>query len=311
MLFMSSAIRMNSMLNAPGLRQPKLAQQSLHPGMPGKLMRQPVRFLSRWYCLVVGRKLHGSVQIAFRRQPVIRRETLHIADKNLPHAQLSGLAPPQFNRACRIGQPRQPIDQKQRTAVNPDVTRIAESSRQPADVVQVIFVAVFLLNQDFLLLTVPAARPRLIGPAKAKGKVRLTTRQDFVDWPVQKSSAVEPIVIITKTVDAVFARQIGLGLAGFWQAQIVKAQISRELRLIMSFERWLRLGDIRPLGETFAPPRVVFRDRMKLREIKGDPRVWLLRSSFIEGRPDNMLAAEQARPPRSQCADQPSAERRR
>jgi len=51
------------------------------------------------------------------------------------------------------------------------------------------------------------------------------------------------------------------------QAQIVEAEIGRKVRLGVALEERLRLCDVRPLCETFAPPGIVLCRGMKLREV--------------------------------------------
>ena len=64
--------------------------------------------------------------------------------------------------------------------------------------------------------------------------------------------------------------QVCLGLARFGQAQIVETEIGGQMRLIMTGEKWTGFGDIDPFGEALAPPGIVLRDGMKLREVESD-----------------------------------------
>src|SRR5512140_366553 len=41
------------------------------------------------------------------------------------------------------------------------------------------------------------------------------------------------------------------------------------MRLIVSAEQWPCAGDVRPFGKPLPPPLIVFRDGVKLRQIKG------------------------------------------
>ena len=77
------------------------------------------------------------------------------------------------------------------------------------------------------------------------------------------------------------------------------------MRLVVAVEQRLRLGDVGPLGEALAPPVVVFRDRVELRQVEGDqagrlpglltvdsfivrgPRVWCQRSPRRRSRRDD------------------------
>src|SRR5438046_54472 len=87
---------------------------------------------------------------------------------------------------------------------------------------------------------------------------------------MQKPFASKPIVIIAEAGDSILPRQVRLRFARFRNTKIVKTEIGWQMRLVMAPKQRTRFRDTRPLGKSFAPPRVVFRDRMKLRQIKGD-----------------------------------------
>jgi len=59
-----------------------------------------------------------------------------------------------------------------------------------------------------------------------------------------------------------------LSLSGFRKTQIIEPEIRRKVGLIMPLECGFRPGRIRPVGKPFSPPRIVFRDPVKLREVK-------------------------------------------
>jgi hypothetical protein len=73
---------------------------------------------------------------------------------------------------------------------------------------------------------------------------------------------------IAKAVDAIFSRQRGLSLARFGQPKVVKSEIGWQMRLIMPAKERTRSHHIRPFRESLAPPHIVFRDRVKLRQVK-------------------------------------------
>jgi hypothetical protein len=87
---------------------------------------------------------------------------------------------------------------------------------------------------------------------------------------MQKPFACKPVVIIAKASDSVLPRQFGLRFARFRNTKIVKTEIGWQMRLVMTAKKRTCLRYVRPLGKSLTPPRVVFRDRMKLRQIKGD-----------------------------------------
>jgi len=83
-------------------------------------------------------------------------------------------------------------------------------------------------------------------------------------------SSGEPVVVVTKGRDAVRPRELRLREAYLRGAQVAEAQISWKVRLIVPTEQRTRFGDVGPLGESSSPPRVVFRNRVELREVKRD-----------------------------------------
>ena len=75
---------------------------------------------------------------------------------------------------------------------------------------------------------------------------------------------------VAETFDAMLSGQRSLVFADFGDTKIIKSKIRGQMRLIMAFEKWFGLRDVGPFGKAFAPPRVVLRDRMKLRKVKGN-----------------------------------------
>jgi hypothetical protein len=71
-------------------------------------------------------------------------------------------------------------------------------------------------------------------------------------------------------MDAVLAGEIGLLLADFRKAQVVVAEVCGEMGLVVAGEERCGSGHVSPFGETSAPPRVVFRDRVVLGEVEGE-----------------------------------------
>jgi hypothetical protein len=77
-------------------------------------------------------------------------------------------------------------------------------------------------------------------------------------------------MIIAEAGNTILPGQVRLRFARFRNTKIVKTEISGQVRLVVPAKKRTRFGDIRPLGKSFSPPRVVFRNRMKLRQIKGN-----------------------------------------
>jgi hypothetical protein len=115
----------------------------------------------------------------------------------------------------------------------------------------------------------PGAIPRLIRPSEAKGKIRFAAVQDLIKNPLQNLAAItKPVVPVAESFNAVGAGQIGLGLPDFGHPQIVKPQISGQVGLLVAGKKRLCLGDVGPFGKSIAPPKIIFRNRMVLRQIK-------------------------------------------
>ena len=51
------------------------------------------------------------------------------------------------------------------------------------------------------------------------------------------------------------------------QVQVIKPQVSRDARLVMSSELWFGLHHIRPFRKTFPPPFIILWNRMELGKI--------------------------------------------
>jgi hypothetical protein len=126
-----------------------------------------------------------------------------------------------------------------------------------------------LLYQYLPFRPVPPASPWFIGPTQTKWQVGCPGPQNFVEWPFEQSPALEPIVIIAKAVHPILLCHIRLSFPGLWQAQVVKAKISRQVRLVMSAKPRPSFHNIRPLRKPLAPPLVIFGYGMVLRKVKG------------------------------------------
>lgn len=134
----------------------------------------------------------------------------------------------------------------------------------------VVILGVILLDEYFLFSTIPGAGPVLIGPAKHEWEIRLPRFKNLIHGALHQPVTVEPIMIITETVNAIFFRHLGLLGTHFGQAQIVESEIGGNVRLIMPAEKRLCLGHVAPLGEPFAPPCVIFGEGMKLWQMEGN-----------------------------------------
>ena len=68
--------------------------------------------------------------------------------------------------------------------------------------------------------------------------------------------------------DTVFARELRLVAHDLWIAQIIEAQIPWKTRLRMAFKLRQCACNISPLGEPLAPPLVVLRNGVELRQVE-------------------------------------------
>ena len=219
----------------------------------------------------VGRELDRQVQPDLARIGAgAAAAPFELGQRQLADALLARDAAPGLERAARIGQVVDLVDDEQRLAVDADVARVAEVRQQRADVGLVVLVGVALLHQHLALAAVPGAAPVLVGPGQAVGEVRLAAGADLLDRALQQPVAVEPVVVVAEAADAVLPRQRRLRGARLGQAQVVEAELARQVRLVMALVERPRLGDVAPLGEALAPPGVVLRDRVELRQHDGD-----------------------------------------
>ena len=194
------------------------------------------------------------------------------------HAILCRQLPPLRHERIGILEVERIEDGEQRLAVHADVARIAECRKQRAEMHLVVGrPQVALLHQDLrtflarLGIGPGSGSPGVVGPAQTERKVRLPAGNHFIEGTLQQLAAVsEPVVVVAEAFDARFARQRGLRFARFWKTQVVKAQVSRDARLHMPAEQGLGRHYIGPFREPGAPPRIVFRNRVELREIKSD-----------------------------------------
>src|SRR5688500_6304970 len=104
-----------------------------------------------------------------------------------------------------------PVNEKEGSVVNADVPVIPEREHESARMFDVVMIRIRLLHQHLACLAEPAARLGLICPRKTKRKVWFAGCQDFGEWPIEQSTAVEPIVPVAESVDSVRRREFGLG----------------------------------------------------------------------------------------------------
>src|SRR5260221_9970305 len=99
------------------------------------------------------------------------------------------------------------VHQQQRTAIDPDVSRVGKHRQQLPDERRAVRRRIVLADQDMLVETIPPSRPIFVCPAYAEWKVRLAAGEDFVERPFQQSFTVEPVGVIAEPMDTELASQ--------------------------------------------------------------------------------------------------------
>ena len=133
---------------------------------------------------------------------------------------------------------------------------------------EVIRLAVLLGDEHSTAFAVPGPGPFFISPAEGKRKVGGTRFEDFIERPIEKPPAVEPVVVIHESGHAVASSQIRLCFSHFGNSQVVIAKFPRNVRLIVTGKERSGLRDVGPFGEALSPPLVILRNRMKLRQVE-------------------------------------------
>ena len=150
----------------------------------------------------------------------------------------------------------------------PEIASILKKWNEAFCEFDIVLRSVFLRNQDLVLSGVPPSRPVLIRPTQTKRHIAPFVLEHIVNGFVQQPLPGEPIVVIAERVDAVGLRQLDLLAANLTKPQVIKAEIRRQVRLIVAFKERLCLCGVGPFRETLTPPCVVLGYRMKLREVK-------------------------------------------
>ncbi len=169
-----------------------------------------------------------------------------------------------------VGKMLRTVDDEERRAIDMDVTLVAQKRLDAFDEIEIVVGTIFLSDQNIMLGRVPSPRPVFIGPAQAKRHVALGIGEHVIERRVQESTAREPVIMITKTVDAVSLGQFNLLTARLAQTKVVESKIGWQMGLRMAGEKRRGLGDVGPFGKSPSPPFVVFRNGMKLRQVKRD-----------------------------------------
>ena len=216
----------------------------------------------------VRRELDQGVEAGGQRRLVPSR--LAGDEKRIPGARRRGAAPPQGDRLRQVRDQGRLVDEEQRTAVDADVARVAEQADERVEQALAVARVVALLHQHVAVQPVPSARPVLVRPAHAEGKVRRAARDHVLERALEQAPAVEPVEVVAEAVQAVRARERGLGVGDARVRQVVVAERPGHAGLLVPGEERLRAAHVRPLGEALAPPAVVFGDAVVLGQVERD-----------------------------------------
>src|SRR5690606_18281902 len=121
-----------------------------------------------------------------------------------------------------------------------------------------------------MVCRIPAPRPVLVGPAEAEGQRAGGVGQLGIQWLFQQAFPGKPVIVIAEAADAMCCSECLLLASYSVDAQVVEAEVGRQVRLVVAGEQRLRLAGIAPFGKTLAPPLVVFRDGVELWQVEGD-----------------------------------------
>src|SRR5262245_14652341 len=119
-----------------------------------------------------------------------------------------------------------------------------------------------------MFIAVPAACPVFICPAETEGQIQLGMGQKLVQGPLQQALPAEPVIVEAKAVDTIFSGEFNLPPLYLGNTQIVETQLTGQARLVMAHKVRFGFGYIGPFSKTSAPPSIIFRNWMKLRQVE-------------------------------------------
>ena len=196
----------------------------------------------------------------------------HDEDRVLAMAVAKGGTPPRQARRT-LGNQRRPVDHQHRPPVEPDVARIGEMPRERRDQSRFVGRAVILPDQHLVFRAVPAAGPVLVRPHQAEREIDAAVGEEGFQRPVQQAVAVEPVEIEDEARQAGPLRQVDLAAQHVGAFQPVMAEVAGDPGLIMAGEARQGALQVGPLGKAPAPPGIVLRHRVELRQVIG-PAPW-------------------------------------
>ena len=216
----------------------------------------------------MGGEAGGGVHAVGAR--IVVAEGLGHDDVRIFQAALKEVLAPALDGGEGIGEDGGAVEHEERPAIDADVAGVGEEGLERGGEVTVVFDGVLLLHEDLGVFAVPATGPALVGPVDAEGHIEVGHGEQVLQRGFEQAAAVEPVVMEAEAVYAVAAGEGDLAAKHVGRTEVVEAELARQARLIVSDEAGYRLGDVGPLGEALAPPRVVFGNCVELREVIGD-----------------------------------------
>ena len=169
----------------------------------------------------------------------------------------------------RLGDQAGAVDHEQRAALNADISRILKMPGELRGHFPVVIWAVVLGDQHLAFGAVPSPRPVLVCPHEGERHIDAAIVQEPFERPVQQALAIEPVIVEDEPVDAGGARHRHLLAHRFDGIEAVEPEIAWDTGLVVTLKSRNAAGDVSPLGETFAPPRIVLRDGVELGQVVG------------------------------------------
>ena len=178
---------------------------------------------------------------------------------------------PEIDEGLGVGEGFGAKESEDRAAVDADVAGVEEGGEEGIEVAFVVIGAwVSLFDERAFWGTVPVAAPGIVCPSEAEGEIGFFGGEDFIEGAFEDASTGEPVVPVAEGFDAGSASEIGLGGAGFGDAEVIEAEVGGESGLVVMREEGLGFGDIGPFGEAWAPPLIIFGDGVELGEVESD-----------------------------------------
>jgi len=172
-----------------------------------------------------GLELHRGVEPQGPRIVHLQRPRFHPDQQDLSRADFRPDLPPDVRGLLDIRDLRGPVDQQYRSAIHPDRPRIAQRGGQELGMDSMIRFRIALLLEHTSLLSAPGPSPRLVGPAQAERDVRSSRLQHGLEWALQQTAPLEPVVVVAEACDTMLLSQLGLPLTHHGIQQVVVAKL--------------------------------------------------------------------------------------